>query len=143
MEHAIAKGILRSAEIERSIVATIAMVRFQMNVSKHILRAVAVLLIAVLLSPAKQRDWKQGHLVSVDVMTIPITKNKVSHRYQCVVSDGAYYYTIEFKDPLKTAVHDPIKLVIEKDSLRLVDADGKERSSRIEKRERALLDSDR
>jgi hypothetical protein len=35
------------------------------------------------------------------------------------------------------AVHDPIQFVIDKDNLILLDADHKERSARIQKRERA------
>lgn len=119
------------------------MLRLQLNVPKSVLLAALVLLVTTASSPAKQREWKNGTVVSVDVMTIPTKKNKIEHRYQCVFSDAEFYYTIEFKDPLRTAVHDPIRLVIEKDSLRLVDANGKERSARIEKRERILADSDR
>ena len=90
--------------------------------------------------PLENTIWNQGTLVSVDMMTIPVTPRKVTHRYQCVVSDGTYLYTLEYEEPLKAAVHDPVKFMIEKDRFVLLDADGKKRSTRIEKRERVLLD---
>lgn len=101
---------------------------------------IALIVFFLLLLPvqaAKKRDWKQGALVSVDSITIPIGPHRVAHRYNCVVADGAFLYTVEYEDPLKAVVHDPIRFVIEKDWLVLLDSDGKERSARIEKRERA------
>jgi hypothetical protein len=86
---------------------------------------------AALLFAAK-RDWKQGTVVSMDEVD--------EHRYEYVVSDAAYFYTVELDRPLKTKVHDAIKFVIEQGQLVLLDADGEERSARIEKRERVLLD---
>ncbi len=62
--------------------------------------------------------------------------NLIEHRYICTISDGEYSYVVEYEKPLKLAVHDPIKFVTEKDNLIILDADGKERSARIEKRER-------
>ena len=88
------------------------------------------------LLPASKRDWKQGTLVSIDMMTIPMTPKRVAHRYQVVVSDGEYLYTMEYEKPIKVAVHDSVKFVIDKERMILLDADDKERSTRIEKRER-------
>ena len=92
-------------------------------------------LIASLLLAAKERDWKQGTLSSVDVTA--------NHRYECVISDGILLYTLEYEQPLKTPAHNPVKFVIEKDSLILLDSDGQERAAHIEKRERVLLDPGR
>ncbi len=64
----------------------------------------------------------------------------VEHRYQCVVSDDVYSYTVEYQDPIKTVAHRPVKFVIEKDQFILLDSDAKERPARIEKRERVLSD---
>jgi hypothetical protein len=105
-----------------------------MGTSKPIAR-IALLLIVTLTYAADKRAWKQGTLISVD------KTNKVEHRYECVVSDGGFSYTMEYEHPIKAAVHHPIKFVIEKDTLVLLDADGKERSARIEKRERVFFDS--
>lgn len=87
---------------------------------------------ASLLLAAKERDWKQGTLTSVDVTA--------NHRYECVISDGILLYTLEYAQPVKTAAHKEVKSVVEKDSLILLDADGQERATPIEKRERVLLD---
>jgi hypothetical protein len=81
---------------------------------------------------AAKRDWKQGTLVSMDDVD--------EHRYECVVSDATYLYTLELDHPLKTKLHDSIKFVIEQGKLVLLDSDGVERSAPIEKRERLLLD---
>ena len=104
-----------------------------MRISKVVVYFAA--LIASLLLAAKERDWKQGTLKSVDVTA--------NHRYECVISDGILLYTLEYEKPLKTSAHNPVKFVIEKDSLILLDSDGQERAVRIEKRERVLLDSQR
>jgi hypothetical protein len=48
---------------------------------------------------------------------------------------------MEYESPIKAVVHRPVKFVIERDQFILLDADGQERSARIEKRERVLLDS--
>jgi hypothetical protein len=95
---------------------------------------IAALILSLLLA-AKERDWKQGTLKSVD-----LTAN---YRYECVISDGVLLYTLEYEKSLKTAAHNPVKFVIEKDSLILLDSDGQERATRIEKRERVLLDPTR
>jgi hypothetical protein len=110
-----------------------------MEISKRILPIALAVSIGTTALAAK-RDWNQGTLLAVEVLTMPIKKNKVGHRYQCVVSDGTYSYTVEYDHPVKTAVHDPVKFAIHKDSLVLVDLDGKERSARIEKRERVIAE---
>jgi hypothetical protein len=76
-------------------------------------------------------DWIQGTLVSVDVTTTQITPKKVAHHYRCVVSDGSLKYTVEYDDPVRAAIHDPVKFAVKKDRLTLVDADGKKRSALI------------
>jgi hypothetical protein len=60
----------------------------------------------------------------------------LEHRYICTVSDGEFSYVVEYEKPLKVAVHDKLKFVIEKNNLIILDVDGKERSARVEKRER-------
>jgi hypothetical protein len=86
----------------------------------------------------KQRSWSEGILESVETVTIPVTPKRIEHRYICVVSAGSYAYTVEYTKPVKIAIHDPAKFVVEKDTLILLDADGRERSARIEKRERIV-----
>jgi hypothetical protein len=108
-----------------------------MRISK-LTAMIAVFLLSVGISLGeKGSDWSQGTLVSVDVMTFAVTPRRVAHRYRCVVSDGSFLYTIEYEQPIKIAVHDPVKFMIKKDRITLLDADGKERSTRIETRERA------
>ena len=79
-------------------------------------------------------NWIQGTLVSVDVTTTQVTPKKVAHHYRCVVSDGSLLYTVEYDQPVKAAVHDPVKFVVKKDRLTLLEADGKKRSALIETR---------
>lgn len=99
----------------------------------------ALLLIAIPVYSAKQRDWKQGRLVSVEAITSP---DKSERRYECVVSDMMFSYTIEYQHPIKAPAHGPIKFaVLLNHTLILLDADGKERPAHIEKRERVLFDS--
>jgi hypothetical protein len=81
-------------------------------------------------------NWIQGTLVSVDVTTTQVTPKKIAHHYRCVVSDGSLLYTVEYDQPVKVAIHDPVKLEIRKDRLTLIDADGKKRSAQIQTRER-------
>lgn len=103
----------------------------------------ALLLFVVIASLAyasDKRDWKQGTLISVEMIDVTVTPNRVEHRYQCVVSDGTYSYTLEYEHLIKAAVHRPVKFVIDKDRFVLLDGDAKERSARIEKRERVLFD---
>jgi len=109
-----------------------------MGTSKHIAQTALFLLIATLTYASENRDWKQGRLVSVETITTP---EKGERRYECVVSDLTWSYTVRYEHPIKAPVHRPIKFFIEKDALILLDADGKERSAHIEKRERVFLDS--
>jgi hypothetical protein len=108
-----------------------------MQVNKSLVRVTLSLLIATLGLTAKERDWKRGTLVSVET----ITSDKGERRYECVVSDITWSYTVRYEQPIKAPVHRAVKFVIEKDTLILLDADDKERSAHIEKRERVLLDS--
>ena len=108
-----------------------------MGISTHIAQATLLLSIATLTYAAEKRDWKKGTLVSVET----ITSDKGERRYECVVSDITWSYTVRFEHPIKAPVHRPVKFVIEKDTLILLDGDDHERSAHIEKRERVLLDS--
>jgi hypothetical protein len=81
-------------------------------------------------------NWIQGTLVSVDVTTTQVTPKKIAHHYQCGVSDGSLVYTVEYDQPVKVAIHDPVKFAVNKDRLTLIDADGKKRSAQIQTRER-------
>jgi hypothetical protein len=109
-----------------------------MGISKPIARTALLFLIATFTYAAEKRDWKQGRLVSVEAITSP---DKGERRYECVVSDITFSYTMQYEHPIKAPVHRPIKFVIEQDTLILLDADGKERPAHIEKRERVFLDS--
>ena len=109
-----------------------------MGIKKPIARTGLLMCIAALTYAAAQRDWKQGTLVSAGITTTP---DKGVQRYEFVVSDGTFLYTIDYEHPLKTAVHHSVKFMIEKDTLVLVDADSKERPAHIKKRERLLIDS--
>jgi hypothetical protein len=84
---------------------------------------------------AKDPPLKQGRLVAVDVKDLMAGK-KLEHRYVCTVGDGEFNYTVEYEKPLKLAVNDPVQFEIKKDNLTLRDADGKKRSTKVEKRER-------
>jgi hypothetical protein len=108
-----------------------------MGINKVYVRT-ALLLITILVYAAEKRDWKQGRLVSVEAVTSP---GKSERRYDCVVSDMAFSYTVQYEHPIKAPVRSPIKFVIEKDTLILLDADDKERPAHIEKRERVFYDS--
>ena len=112
-----------------------------MNIGKPIAWIALLLFVANLVYPAAKRDWKQGRLTSVEVTDVPVTSSRLDHRYECVVSDGIFSYTVEYERKIKAAVHDQVKFVIDKDTFVLLDADGQERSARIEKRERVLVDS--
>ena len=78
---------------------------------------------------------KEGHLAAIDVKDLMAGK-KLEHRYVCTVNDGEFNYFVEFEKPLKLAVNDPVKFEIKKDTLTLIDADGKKRTTQVEKRER-------
>jgi len=100
----------------------------------------ALLLVATVVFAAEIRGWKHGRLVSVEAIASP---DKDERRYECVVSDGTFSYTVEYERPIKAPTNRPIRFVVEriKDTLILLDADGKERQTHIEKRERVLFDS--
>jgi hypothetical protein len=102
-----------------------------MGINKPVTRAALLLFIAAFGCTAGKRNWKEGTLVSMEA---------IEHRYECVVSDGVYSYTMEYEQPIKAVVHRPVKFVIEKDQFILLEADGNERPERIEKRERVLVD---
>jgi hypothetical protein len=108
-----------------------------MGISTHIAQTTLLLSIATLTCAAENRDWNQGRLVSVET----ITSDKGERRYECVVSDITWSYTVQYEHPIKAPVHRPIKFVIEKDTLILLDADDKEQRARIKKRERVFVDS--
>src|SRR5260370_1985372 len=93
--------------------------------------ALALVLIATLVQAGGMREWKYGRLVSVEAIT---SLDKDERRYECVVSDKTFSYTIEYPHPIKALAHLPIKFAIEMDTLILLDADGKERRAHIEKR---------
>jgi hypothetical protein len=109
-----------------------------MGISTNIAQTTFLLSIATLTYAAEKRDWKQGRLVSVEAVTSP---DKGERRYEYVVSDVTFSYTVQYEHPIKAAVHRPIKFVIENDTLILLDADGKDQRARIEKRERVFVDS--
>ena len=87
---------------------------------------------------AEKRDWREGTLVSVDTTT---TSDKGERRYECVVRDVSFSYTMEYQHSINAPVHRPIKFVIEKDTLILLDSNGKERPAHIERRERIFNDA--
>ena len=77
-------------------------------------------------------NWSQW--ISRDFET---GKHHLDHRYICTIQDGDMLYVVEYEKPVKVAVHDRVKFAVGKDNLVLLDSDRKERSARIEKRERA------
>src|ERR1035441_5208186 len=60
----------------------------RMGISKPVAQTALLLISAALTYAADKRDWKEGRLVSVET---------VEHRYQCVVSDEVYSYTMEYE----------------------------------------------
>ena len=84
-----------------------------------------------------KKEWREGQLLAVDIKDFETGKHHLDHRYICTIGDRDMRFVVEFEKPLKVAVHDPVQFVIDKDNLILLDADHKERSARIEKRERA------
>ncbi len=84
-----------------------------------------------------RKEWRDGQLLSVEIKDFETGKHHIDHRYLCTVADGDMHYIVEYEKPLKLAVHDPVKFFIDKDNLVILDSDRKERSARIEKRERA------
>ena len=101
-------------------------------------RSAFVLLALLPLTLFAAKMWKEGHLLSVEIKDFETGKHRLDHRYLCIVADGDMRYVVEYEKPLKAAVNDPVRFVIEKDNLIILDTDRKERSARIEKRERAV-----
>jgi len=106
---------------------------------RRIFAVLFVLALFVASGAFKSREWKPGTPISVDVVSVPISKHKVIHDY--TIMWRSYLMTrtsIQWSTgtPLKTAVRDAIKFAIEKHEIVLLDADGKVRSGRIYKRER-------
>ena len=84
-----------------------------------------------------RKEWKEGQLLSVEIKDFETGKHHIDHRPHCTVADGDIHYVVEYEKPLKVAVHDIVKFVVDKDNLIILDSDRKERSAKIEKRERA------
>jgi hypothetical protein len=85
-----------------------------------------------------KREWREGQLLAVDIKDFQSGKHRVDHRYLCTIADGDLHYVVEYEKPLKVAVHDRVRFVVDKDKLIIEDADHKERPAKIEKRERAV-----
>ncbi|HEY3840220.1 MAG TPA: hypothetical protein VGL72_26790 [Bryobacteraceae bacterium] len=83
------------------------------------------------------KEWRDGELIAVDIKDFETGKHHLDHRYLCAIQEGDMIYVVEYEKPVKSAVHDRVKFAIVKDSLILLDSDRKERSAKIEKRERA------
>jgi len=64
-----------------------------MGINKPIARTALLLFIATLTYAAEKRDWKQGTFVSAGITTTP---DKGVQRYECVISDGTFLYTLEY-----------------------------------------------
>jgi hypothetical protein len=102
-----------------------------------ILRLNLFLLLATLpVSLVAAKVWKEGHLLSVEIKDFETGKHRLDHRYLCTIVDGDMRYIVEYEKPLKVAVNDPVQFIVDKDILIVRDADHKERSAKIEKRER-------
>ena len=97
-----------------------------------------ILIAAMPLALMAKKEWKEGELVAVDIQDFETGKHHLDHRYLCTIEDNDMRYIVEFEKPVKLAVHDRVRFVIDKDKLILQDADHKERSARIEKRERSV-----
>jgi hypothetical protein len=69
-----------------------------MGISKHIAPTALLLFIVTLTYAAEKRDWKQGRLVSVEAIT---SAAKGERRYECVVSDITFSYTMQYEHPIK------------------------------------------
>jgi hypothetical protein len=101
-------------------------------------RVALSLVLAFSLYAAEKRDRKEGLLVHKDVIGSP-----ASPRYEYIVSDLTIRYTIQYDTPVKALPRQRVKFVIEKDRFILLDTDGTERPSHIEKRERVIYDPGR
>jgi hypothetical protein len=101
-------------------------------------RRALYLLAAVPMALFARKDWRDGQLLSVEIKDFETGKHHLDHRYICTVADGDLHYVVEYEKPLKVAVHDTVKFAVDKDNLIILDSDRKERSAKIEKRERAV-----
>jgi hypothetical protein len=111
-----------------------------MDLSKLIGWAIPLLLIAPLTYAAEERDWKQGSLISVHTL-LPHYQVANETRYQYVVCDEDYSYTVVFKRPLRTGIRDRLKFVIDGDNLIVLDPNGNECPAPITKREPSPFES--
>ena len=100
-------------------------------------RSAFILLLGIPAALFAKKEWRQGQLLSVEIKDFERGKHNIDHRYVCTIADGDIRYLVEYEKPLKAVVNDPVKFFIDKDNLIIQDADGKERSARIEKRERS------
>jgi hypothetical protein len=100
-------------------------------------RKACLLLAAMPAALMAKKEWRDGEVLAIDIKDFPSGKHRVDHRYLCTIADGNLQYVVEYEKPLKAAVHDMVKFVVDKDNLIILDADRKERHARIEKRERA------
>jgi hypothetical protein len=112
-----------------------------MGIRKPLALIALLLFLATLAYPAGKRDWKEGTLMSVKMIDVSPAVHQVGHAYECVVSDEVSLYKMEYDRPIKAAIRNRVKFVIEGDQFILLDADGKERPARIAKRDPVLLDS--
>jgi hypothetical protein len=112
-----------------------------MGIRKPLAWIASLLFLATLAYPVAKRNWQEGTLMSVKMIDPIPAAHRVERGYECVVSDEIYLYTMEYERPIKAAIRSRVKFVIERDQFILLDADGKERSARIAKRDPVLLDS--
>jgi hypothetical protein len=101
-------------------------------------RSACFLLAVTPLALIAKQEWREGQLLSVEIKDFETGKHHLDHRYICTVADGDMQYVVEYEKPLKSAVHDTVKFMVDKDNLIILDSDHKERPARIEKRERAV-----
>lgn len=95
----------------------------------------ALLIAAPLALFSKAPMWKDGRLVAIDVKDLMAGK-KLEHRWVCTVSDNEFNYFVEYEKPVRLAVNDPVRFELNKDKFTMVDADGKKRETKLEKKER-------
>lgn len=112
-----------------------------MGIRKPLALIALLLFLATLAYPTAKRSWKEGTLMSVEMIDVSPVVNRVGRGYECVVSDEISLYTMKYDRPIKAAIRNRVKFVIEGDQFILLDADGKERPARITKRNPILLDS--
>ncbi len=84
---------------------------------------------------AKNKEWQEGVLDSLELREIPVKKS-VQKFFVYRIRGGTLSYTVEFRHPLKAIVHDPVRFAIDKDSLILKQENGDERKAPILEKER-------